>query len=70
MFRAAEVMILDKIDLRPYVDFDVEKAIANARTINPNITVFQVSARTGEGLPPWYAWLRGQLELCRSGAFA
>jgi hydrogenase nickel incorporation protein HypB len=69
MFRAAEVLILNKIDLRPYVDFDVEKAIANARTINPNITVFQVSARTGEGLPRWYAWLRRQLELCRSGAF-
>jgi hydrogenase nickel incorporation protein HypB len=68
MFRAAAVMILNKIDLLPYVDFDVAKAIANARAINPSIIVFQVSARTGEGLQQWYDWIRHQLEHCRSAA--
>src|SRR5580704_8269823 len=54
MFRAADVVILNKIDLLPYVDFDVEKAVAHARAVNPEITVLQLSARTGEGLAGWY----------------
>jgi hydrogenase nickel incorporation protein HypB len=58
MFRAAEVMILNKIDLLPYVDFDAERAIAYAREVNPDITVLRVSARSGEGLDAWYDWLR------------
>jgi hydrogenase nickel incorporation protein HypB len=60
MFRAAEIMILNKTDLLPHVDFDVERAIENARAINPDIAVLQVSARTGEGLQDWYGWLREQ----------
>jgi hydrogenase nickel incorporation protein HypB len=62
MFRAAEVMILNKVDLLPYVDFDIEKAVANAQSINPKITVLRVSARTGEGLDTWYAWLRAGVD--------
>jgi hydrogenase nickel incorporation protein HypB len=58
MFRAAEVIVLNKIDLLPYVDFDVERAVANAREVNPDITVLRVSARSGEGLDAWYDWLR------------
>jgi hydrogenase nickel incorporation protein HypB len=58
MFRAAEVMILNKIDLLPYVDFDAERAIIFAREVNPDITVLRVSARSGEGLDAWYDWLR------------
>jgi hydrogenase nickel incorporation protein HypB len=42
----------------PYLDFDVTKAIKNARAIHPKIEVIQVSARTGEGLDAWYGWLR------------
>jgi hydrogenase nickel incorporation protein HypB len=60
MFRAAEIMVLNKTDLLPHVDFDVERAIENARAINPDIAVLQVSARTGEGLQDWYGWLREQ----------
>jgi hydrogenase nickel incorporation protein HypB len=56
----AEVMILNKIDLLPHVDFDVDQAIANAREVNPGIAVLRVSARSGEGLDAWYAWLRQQ----------
>ena len=66
MFRAAEVMILNKIDLLPHVDFDVDRAIENARAVNPDIAVLQVSARTGEGLQAWYGWLREQRAAARA----
>lgn len=58
MFRASKLMILNKIDLLPYVKFDVERSIAYAREVNPAIEVLQVSATTGEGMPFWYEWLR------------
>ncbi len=60
MFRAAELMIVNKIDLAPHVDFDISRAIAHARDINPTIGALQVSARTGEGLEAWCAWLRDE----------
>ncbi|WP_414543617.1 hydrogenase nickel incorporation protein HypB [Nostoc sp. CCY0012] len=58
MFRASEIMVLTKIDLLPYVQFDVQKCIEYARQVNPQMQIFQVSATTGEGLDNWYAWLR------------
>jgi hydrogenase nickel incorporation protein HypB len=58
MFRAAEVLLLNKIDLLPYVDFDADRAVAYAREVNPDIVVLRVSARSGEGLDAWYDWLR------------
>lgn len=70
MFRAAEIMILNKTDLLPHVDFDVARAVANAREVNPNIGVLQVSARSGEGLAGWYAWLRNEAAKARESAFA
>jgi len=66
MFAAAEIMILNKIDLLPHVDFDVDEAIANARAVNPEITVLRVSARSGEGLDAWYEWLRQQRAAART----
>ena len=57
MFRASKVMIVNKIDLLPYVDFDVERCIECARQVNPDIEVIQASVKTGEGLDQWYAWL-------------
>ena len=57
MFRASQVMILTKIDLLPYVQFDVQKCIAYARLVNPQIEVFLVSATSGVGLTDWYSWL-------------
>ncbi len=68
MFRAAEVMVINKVDLLPYVDFDVPRAIANAKSINPAITTLQVSARSGEGLPTWYEWIRSHRPAARPGA--
>ncbi len=69
MFHAAAVMVLNKIDLLPHVDFDVDKAIAAARKVNPGITVFRVSARTGEGLAAWYDWLLDEAARAREAAF-
>ena len=65
MFRAAELVLLNKTDLLPYVDFDMAKATANALAVNPRVTVLPLSARTGEGLAAWYAWLRAALAAAR-----
>jgi hydrogenase nickel incorporation protein HypB len=61
MFRASEVMILTKIDLLPYVQFDVQRCIEYAQQVNPEIRIFQVSALTGTGLENWYNWVLGNL---------
>jgi hydrogenase nickel incorporation protein HypB len=58
MFRVSDVMILTKIDLLPYLEFDVDRCIQYARQVNPHIQIFQVSALTGVGLEDWYEWLR------------
>jgi hydrogenase nickel incorporation protein HypB len=58
MFRASSMMLLNKVDLLPYVDFDVDKCIAYARRVNPKIEVVQVSATKGDGLENWLAWVR------------
>ncbi len=63
MFHAADVMILNKIDLLPYLSFDVEQCIANARRVNPRIKVLQVSATRGEGMENWYQWLLATRQL-------
>jgi hydrogenase nickel incorporation protein HypB len=68
MFRAADVMILNKIDLLPHVDFDVARATAHALSINPKMHVLRVSARTGEGLAAWYDWLSTQRTLARAAS--
>ncbi|WP_272679612.1 hydrogenase nickel incorporation protein HypB [Providencia sp. PROV032] len=61
MFAAADIMLLNKIDLLPYLHFDVDACIANAKQVNPNIQVIQVSATCGEGMDAWLAWLETQL---------
>lgn len=61
MFHAADMMVLNKTDLLPYVDFDVEQCLAYARQVNPNLQVIQLSATTGENLPQWLDWLAGQV---------
>jgi hydrogenase nickel incorporation protein HypB len=61
MFRAASVMLLNKIDLLPHLDFDVEAALAYARRVNPQIRVIQLSATRGEGMDEWLQFLRDGL---------
>ncbi len=58
MFHAADLLLLNKIDLLPYLQFDVDKCIEYARRVNPGIQVFKVSATTGEGMEQWYQWIR------------
>jgi hydrogenase nickel incorporation protein HypB len=57
MFAAASLMVVNKVDLLPYVDFDLERCVELARRANPRIAVLRVSARTGEGLDAWVEWL-------------
>ena len=57
MFAVSQVMIVNKLDLLPYVDYDVEKVKRQALAINPQLRIFQVSCRTGEGLDAWCEWL-------------
>ena len=62
MFRAADVMLLSKCDLLPHLDFDADLAEANARRVNPDLTVFRVSAARGEGMGAWVDWIAAGLE--------
>jgi len=57
IFFKAKAMVLNKIDLLPYVPFDIETACANARQVQPGIEILRVSCTTGEGLDQWMAWL-------------
>ena len=68
MFRAARLMVLNKIDLLPHVEFDTEHAASHARQVNPDIVILPISARTGQGLDAWYGWLRQELALSREAA--
>ncbi len=58
MFRQAQLLVITKIDLLPYVDFSVERAVRSARKVNPSIDVIRLSAKTGEGLEEWVEYLR------------
>jgi len=57
MFHAAGLVIVTKIDLLPHLDFDIRALVANVRRINSATEVLRVSARTGEGMDGWFAWL-------------
>ena len=58
MFHAVDLMVLNKVDLLPYLSFDIAKCIEYARRINPDIQVLQVSATAGLGLDEWHGWIR------------
>lgn len=60
-FRQARYVVFNKIDLLPYLDFDLEAAVGYAREVNPEIETFLVSARTGEGMDEWYDFLRSRV---------
>jgi len=61
MFAAARLMLLNKVDLLPYLKFDLAACIANARQVNPDIEIITLSATQGEGMDQWLAWLERQL---------
>jgi hydrogenase nickel incorporation protein HypB len=58
MFREADCLLITKTDLAPYVDVDLSQIEANVRQVNPNVVIFQVSTKTGEGLAAWFEWVR------------
>jgi hydrogenase nickel incorporation protein HypB len=59
MFRAAEVVVVNKIDLLPHLDFDLDAFLSNLKSVNPSAQVIHASARTGEGVGEWCSWLTG-----------
>lgn len=61
MFRASDVMLINKIDLLPHLRFDVEKCKEFARRIHPEIKIFEISCYSGDGMGQWYGWLREQV---------
>ena len=71
MFAASRLMLINKVDLLPHLQFDVDQAIDYARRVNPDIAVIQVSATTGEGMDEWIDWIlsqrRAKLERAREG---
>lgn len=58
MFASADLVLVNKVDLLPHLDFDIEAAMANARRVNPRVRLIRVSARSGEGMAQWLDWLR------------
>lgn len=58
MFRAAELMILNKVDLLPYLNFDLEACKKYALSVNPHLKIIEISVTQGTGLDAWYTWLR------------
>ncbi len=61
MFRECEVALLNKIDLLPYLDFDKQKAVDFIHQVNPQMPVFEISAKTEEGFEPWLQWLKSKI---------
>jgi hydrogenase nickel incorporation protein HypB len=57
MFRACELVVINKIDLLPHLEFDLEKFVHNLEAVHPGIDSILVSARTGEGIEQWREWL-------------
>jgi hydrogenase nickel incorporation protein HypB len=65
MFRQSRWAVLNKMDLLPYVPFDVDKAVAYAKQVNPGLEFFYTSALTGEGMDEWYGFLRDRVAAAR-----
>lgn len=57
MFASAQVLVITKLDLLPYVDYDLERVKRHALAVNPRLRIFEVSCRTGEGMDNWCDWL-------------
>lgn len=62
MFAAAGLVIVNKVDLLPYVDFDVDRCAGYARSVNPGVNIIPLSATSGEGVQQWYDWIASQAD--------
>lgn len=63
IFQVCDALIINKIDVLPYFDFDMDKVVEFAKMRNPNIRIFPISAKTGEGVEAWCSWLREQMNI-------
>ena len=61
IFQVCDVLLINKIDVLPYFDFDMDKVVQYARMRNPNITILPISAKTGEGIGAWCDWLKNEV---------
>jgi hydrogenase nickel incorporation protein HypB len=61
MYSGVEVLVINKIDLLPYVEFDMDRFRRGVETLNPGLVTFPLSCRSGEGLDPWLDWLKARL---------
>ena len=66
MFHESKVLLINKIDLLPYVDCSVEKIREEVLKINPGMVIFEISCKTGEGIDAWCNWIRGEVKTSRS----
>ena len=66
MFQVCDVVLINKIDVAPYVDFDLEKCREHIKMRNPSAAVIPICAKTGEGVEAWAAWLREQVRAWRA----
>ncbi|RUM30625.1 MAG: hydrogenase accessory protein HypB [Aquifex sp.] len=66
MFKNSELMLVTKVDLLPYMDFNIENAISSAKKVNPKIDIIKVSSKTGEGMDLWIDYLKFKLKILRS----
>lgn len=65
MFQVSSVLLLNKTDLLPYIDFDMEKFQGNALKVNPRLKIMNVSCKTGEGLDTWFKWIEEKAPIKR-----
>lgn len=70
MFREADVLLITKTDLAPYLDVDISQIEANIRQVNPTVTIISVSTKTGEGLEVWFNWIRAAVRPTATAALA
>jgi len=68
MFRESKVLLINKIDLLPYVDTSVEKITSECLRVNPDITIFEVSCKTGQGIDSWVQWLKDRVRMKKGSA--
>lgn len=68
MFSEADVVLINKIDLKPYLDFDIPAVAKTVSGLNPRAKIFQVSCKTGQGLEDWYSWLLNEVAKKKSSA--
>jgi hydrogenase nickel incorporation protein HypB len=62
IYRGIQALVINKIDLKPYVDFNLSYFKAGILALNPDVQFFEVSAKTGEGISEWAVWLKKQIK--------